>query len=649
MKAVITGLTLSPNPDWRRGLTQISLSGLPELLAVAGANGAGKTRLLDCIKDAVEKYDELRNSQEKLTILQGELESLNKSVLTHEAAVQNGKAGSVPQVESYKRSASGKSKEIEDIKKSIEFMAKLTLGDNDDIVCVYLGPKRDPVLPARTATVDQLSEAGDIAASIAVASERMGQAKRAIWDISQQYISATSSSVKSDPDGSKARTDRYIRLKELIELMLQTTLWHRLDCPAVLFDQPIDQANLSEGQVILLQFAVTLAGLEDDSSCVILLDEPETHLHPAAQIALVTHLAKALPNGQIILATHSVPLLAHVGAHRTLSMIDGAVKKVEKDVQAVLGTLIGDVDNVAKMRDFIDEADHLAAIAFAHECLQVPTTQPFKPDDPQQIQMMNSLPWLLERPLRLIDWGAGRGRLATALSEHFLGQGCVPSDRLDYFAYNPHCSDVERVACIQAMSALNLEEVESHFLSCEKDVIDEFNNDGADAIVLCNVLHEIDPRYWSDTFKAIGHALKEGGSLIIVEDLEIPRGEMAFPDGFFLVEKEGVAALFSCTQPDFVTRTVDDDRYRNRLMCYIVRHSLVAEVKPETVRAAIDTGRKQALIQLRNLRKECEERSLCNEREGRRRGRRHALYAQQVANATLFLETEATDESLNKQ
>jgi predicted ATPase len=641
MKAVITGMTLSTDSDKRFGLSQISLSGLSELVAVAGANGAGKSRLLRCIAAAVKSHNDLSDLQTQLPILQGELANHKNAVLVYEKQLEDGIASAASQVKNYNNAISATSKKINEISRSIDVMAKLAVSNSNDIVAVHIGPIRKPVLDVGTATSTQLSKAGEIATAMSAASGQMDQAMRAIWEISQQYISATSSSVVNNPDKIKAATERYKKLQKLVELLLQTKLEHRVDCAAVLFGQPLDLANLSEGQMILLQFAVTLASVEDDSACVILLDEPETHLHPAAQIALVTNLAKALPNGQIILATHSVPLLAHVGAHRTLSMIDGAVKKVEKDIQTVLGTLIGDFDNIAKMRDFIDEADHLAAIAFARECLKMPLTLPFKPNDPQLKQMMDGLACHSDHSLRLIDWGAGRGRLATALAEHFIGQGRVPSECINYFAYNPKCSEPERVACLDAMSALGLAEVESHLLDCENRVVSEFNKDGADVVVLCNVLHEIDPRYWSDTFNLIVQALRETGTLIIVEDLEIPTGEMAFPDGFFLVDKEGVAALLSCTQAEFETRTVDDARYQDRLVCYVIKRTLLTKVTAKTIDAAIDIGQKRALGQLRKLRNECEKDPICDEREGRRRGRRHALYAQQVANAALFFDKKA--------
>ena len=63
------------------------------------------------------------------------------------------------------------------------------------------------------------------------------------------------------------------------------------------------------------------AGCNPADSCILLIDEPEVHLHPRLQLRLLPTLARLVPGAQIIAATHS-PLVA-------ASLQDAAVYELE--------------------------------------------------------------------------------------------------------------------------------------------------------------------------------------------------------------------------------------------------------------------------------------------------------------------------------
>jgi predicted ATPase len=77
----------------------------------------------------------------------------------------------------------------------------------------------------------------------------------------------------------------------------------RKDIPPVI---PIDR--LSSGEIALFAFAGPLI-FRDAPADVVLIDEPEQHMHVQWQAALVRALRELSPESQLIVATHSLDIL----------------------------------------------------------------------------------------------------------------------------------------------------------------------------------------------------------------------------------------------------------------------------------------------------------------------------------------------------
>ena len=126
-----------------------------------------------------------------------------------------------------------------------------------------------------------------------------------------------------------ATQDSYKKLVDLIELLLKTTLGRSIDGDATLFGKPLALANLSDGQKVLIQLAVALHAQNGKlDNTVFLLDEPENHLHPSALIEFLDALELVAPSAQFWIATHSVPLLAHIANKEPMAIWyveDGAI------------------------------------------------------------------------------------------------------------------------------------------------------------------------------------------------------------------------------------------------------------------------------------------------------------------------------------
>jgi hypothetical protein len=105
---------------------------------------------------------------------------------------------------------------------------------------------------------------------------------------------------------------------------------------------------------------------------IIFMDEPENHLHPSAVIDLLDTIKEHNPNGQIWIATHSIPLLSHFDSSFLWFVENNTVKYSGKKPELVLRSLLGDEDRIQKLRDFTSLPSELARNRFTFECLCPP-------------------------------------------------------------------------------------------------------------------------------------------------------------------------------------------------------------------------------------------------------------------------------------
>jgi predicted ATP-dependent endonuclease of OLD family len=81
-------------------------------------------------------------------------------------------------------------------------------------------------------------------------------------------------------------------------------------------------SNLGSGieMIISLLFLETLASLSKEN-ILILIDEPELHLHPQLQEILINYLISLSPNKQIVISTHSPYFFKNCNSHCNISLI----------------------------------------------------------------------------------------------------------------------------------------------------------------------------------------------------------------------------------------------------------------------------------------------------------------------------------------
>jgi ABC-type cobalamin/Fe3+-siderophores transport system ATPase subunit len=417
-----------------------------------------------------------------------------------------------------------------------------------------------------------------------------------------------------------------------------------------LFGRKDYETQLSDGQKVLLQLGCALhAQGAQLSDAVIFLDEPENHLHPAALVEVIDRLDELTPNGQIWMATHSVPLIAHLAAKDANCIWyveNGSVEHAGRKPEKVLNGLMGGANGAQELQNFTLLPSQLAICRFLAECLESPDVVSPNIKDPQTNSIANLVKTQREslaelRKYRVLDFGAGKGRLLSSLaaSSNISDEGVKPPipSWLDYIAYEPGKSD-ER-DCRNEIAAIYGSTPDLHrYAHSLSEIETNFDPASFDLIVMCNVLHEIQPEEWLKLFGIQGtltKLLKATGALLVVEDYQIPVGELAHRYGFLLLNELELKKLFNWSEDDrannlIVRSTSSEPRYRNRLVMHWLARPLLANVTNSSRRCAIEQLKLTACATV------IEQQKLAG--ESMRDGHSYALAAQTYANASIWLD-----------
>jgi hypothetical protein len=352
-------------------------------------------------------------------------------------------------------------------------------------------------------------------------------------------------------------------------------------------------------------------------------------------IQTITRLIDANANGQVWIATHSVPLIAALFSQypddiSLYFMQDGSPIYAGREPEQILLSLMGGEENIGALRQFIDLPELLAVNRFGAECLVPPAVVNAAGGKDPQVAVVHTAIGAADRgPVKILDYGAGHGRLLEGLTA-ILGD-CVAT-QVDYVAWDvatkpsPQC-----VATIRAVYGATGDRWFN-----DRNTLFRVHDAGSFSVaIMCNVLHEIDPLDWLRVFEStsvLSRALHPDGRLVIVEDYLMPKGEYAHPYGFTLLDTEAIKVLFqSGAGVESVGVLEADGRYAGRIRAHVIPSQLLPNVTAVSRRAAIELAANNAADQISKLR--------TVGRGGFREGQAHAFWVQQFANCTLALKS----------
>ena len=374
---------------------------------------------------------------------------------------------------------------------------------------------------------------------------------------------------------------------------------------------PIKYENLSDGEKTLVSY-ILLFYLQEQypyskaKDSIILIDEPETHLQPQAQIKLIKGLMKLTEDyGQLIVATHSIPILSICNSDSIYFLKNSEIFSPGSRIpNEVLEDLIGVEEISTHIRPLLTNASEWAFNTFLLNCFQSPEViEKSNSRDPQFNQLLNFL--VNNETLRILDFGAGKGRLETLIHEGNL-------TKYIFDAYDPSSENEPFLS--------NHNGIENYFKSL-KDI-----NTSYDVIIVCNVLHEIEPTKWVKTINGITKLLSKGGFLLVLEDLQLRKGECPHEYGYLVLNQDELVTLLNYQSiPDNIKP--HQEIYDNRLLCCAFRKEDIRQVKTAQVVDAIDQLAKRSFISAIDQRNDSYYKN----------GRTYAFYAQQYINAIYTL------------
>jgi energy-coupling factor transporter ATP-binding protein EcfA2/cyclopropane fatty-acyl-phospholipid synthase-like methyltransferase len=423
----------------------------------------------------------------------------------------------------------------------------------------------------------------------------------------------------------------YQLLSELIQIVIGEILGHDSKGNAILFNQLIAQAQLSDGQIYLLQWCAALhAQKEGLYESILLMDEPENHLHPESMIETLDRIIDANKNGQIWIATHSVPLIAalcknHSSDVSLYFMDKGKVSYASEEPDKVLNSLMGGENNIAALREFVDLPEVLATNRFAAQCLLQPEVLGNSSNEDPQGNIVSADIISSTSILKILDFGCGKGRLLEYL---FVKHYSDLSNQLDYVGWDDFQKyDAE---CKQIIEKVYKNDNNRWF--CDKgEFAAKYPGQQFDRVILCNVLHEIAPTNWLDLFSKdniISSSLKYSGDLLIIEDYLMPQGEYAHEFGFIVLDTESLQSLFDAGDGKDKIR-VESER-KGRIKGHFIPKHLLANISDSTIKKALQLAQQNAKANIERIRD-------LNQHTFRS-GREHGFWVQQYTNTGMALE-----------
>jgi ABC-type multidrug transport system ATPase subunit len=591
-----------------KGLDEIHMDRLGDTVIIAGKNGSGKTRFLDIIVYSINNN----------IMTPRQFNEIPNEIKNYENTIKNNPNSS--SLESWERTLSELKKKSE-----MDSFFKLDSRLEKHVAIKFVPNKLKLTSPTELRDYEKdtyYKKTKDISAINNINEYVLTYIQRE----DENNFYATHQKYDDQPMSVTYR-ESFEKLNELISAFLGTEI-HRIENKCSIFNRPLENANLSDGQKVLLQLCVLIHALGATlDNLLLILDEPENHLHPAAQIEFIRKVKDVLKNGQIWIATHSIHILSFLNTSNIWYMYDNKIKYAGKEPEEVLFGLLGGKEQVEQLHEFLGLPSVFATNQFAYECLFAPNAIITGSEDSQIKQISEIVEKLRDESgiIRLLDYGAGKGRLISSiLDNNNQSELCII---LDYIAFDKNPSD--KSICEDAIARV-YGNSNNRYFNDNSEIIGHKNSGSFDIVVMCNVLHEISPNDWISTFKKnslIDRMLKNDGYLLIIEDTAIPNGELPNDDGFFILGETEVKYLFCipAEAPDFISQSYNDEK---RLCAHLVPKKYLTNITDDTIKEALKLLKDKCIEEIKNLRKKTDFKS----------GKLLGLWSQQLANLVIYLD-----------
>lgn len=380
-------------------------------------------------------------------------------------------------------------------------------------------------------------------------------------------------------------------------------------------DEPFNIDLLSPGQKMLFAYAILFFYLDTNSKTniresIIIIDEPEKHLHPEAQIKLLDALKDIVSkSGQLWIATHSVHILSHLDFDEILMIKDDELIPPSRTTPGnSFNELMGLEEHVIELISFINSISEWAYSNFMVQCFKDPEVIFGTNINDPQFKLFKEF-IQNKSDIQLLDFGAGKGRIG-----YTIGEDETVSKRIKYSAFEIDKSNFEILSKVP-----NLDKLYS--------TSDEIPQNNFDCIILCNVLHEINPDNWIESLNIIKDSLNSNGYLMIIEDRFLPKGETAHEYGYIILGSEETKILLNSNNS--IELKLNEANFKERIIFNAFQKN---EINPdnESLTKSLQKLKESTFNNIKKLKKE---------KKDLNQGRRLANETQLYINSQIYLET----------
>ncbi len=378
-------------------------------------------------------------------------------------------------------------------------------------------------------------------------------------------------------------------------------------------------SQFSPGELILFYMTIFLSFPKmDNIHRVIILDEPECHLHPDALLKFVNGLKTLDGVSSIWIATHSLFLIPEFEFGDIIYINNNCVYRRHGDLFASINNvLLGKRDNVA---EYFRSIAQWQFSEFMAECFLDPEVKGLVDENDRQVNLFveTVIACRKKRTISILDFGGGAARLGKILK--------LKRDGIKDYTYELYDLRYDKVENeYQKKELENLGFMVYNKLSQIKRKYD--------FVVLMNVLHEIKHIAWQEIFSQIYKILKEDGYAIFIEETSLHKGEWIDDDGFIVLSADELKILFDIKEPLEGLKNHD-----GKTVCIPISQKYLNRISDKSISDTLIALEKKSFGKIQKLR----------ETQIIDKPREYAFWVQQYINAKIAtLELEAKEDVKN--
>lgn len=376
--------------------------------------------------------------------------------------------------------------------------------------------------------------------------------------------------------------------------------------------------EMSPGEINLFYISLFLAIALDKRKYILIIDEPELHIHPSVLIQFYKELKNRSCMDVIWIATHSPLLLQEFSFEEIILIVKSKIQSRNSRLYAnILNEMLGERQKaVSELFRSLDEWDFCNYLA---ECFENPTVvSEANKTDEQALRFREYCSSLRRNNLYILDWGAGSGRLGKCMQ--LIEENHSDKLEYEYEIYEPHIDDSDRDK--QFVTYRNIDDIKKKY----------------NCVVLMNVLHEIDVKEWIELFRNIWKCLKSDGVLIFAEAKVLSLGEQPYCDnGYLVLGEKQIKTLFQAENKNSgITAFHIDLKKEEKSEFIVIPANELQNISWESIRAALDSLSAETFLNLKNM--DAERISCAHEnKKPSFTYRKYAFMAQQYINTVLAL------------